>query len=147
MVRCLLMMLCVLFCSEVHAQYQVKYVSSDGDLVEMRCLGYAGKTKEAVVDAELSAVKTVLFQGVSGESRFSSALINVPEKEAVKGNKKYFNDFYDGGYQRFIVSSEILSKLKKDASKRKSITVDVTVNVRALREDLERSGIIRKFGL
>lgn len=61
--------------------------------------------------------------------------------------KKYFNDFYDGGYRRFVVSSEMLTKLKKDASKRKSMTVDVTVNVMALREDLEKNGVIRKFGL
>jgi hypothetical protein len=147
MARLVLMFVCALFFCSASAQYNVKYISSDGDLVKMRCVGYANKAKEAVVDAELSAVKMVLFQGVSGEPRFSSPLISVTEREAVHENKKYFNDFYDGGYKRFVVSSEILTKLKKDASKRKSMTMDVTVNVRTLREDLERNGVIRKFGL
>lgn len=147
MARLVFMLVCALFFGSASAQYNVKYVSSDGDLVKMRCVGYAKKAKEAVVDAELSAVKVVLFQGVSGEPRFQSPLISTTEREAVRGNKKYFKDFYDGGYRRFVVSSEILSRLKKDASRRKSMAVDVTVNVRALREDLERNGVIRKFGL
>ena len=147
MKRLFLMLACVLVCCGMSAQYQAKYISSDGDLVKMRCVGYAKKAKDAVVDAELSAVNTVLFHGVSGAPRFSSPLISVPERDAVHDNKKYFNDFYDGGYRRFVVSSEMLTKLKKDASRRKSMTVDVTVNVRALREDLEKNGVIRKFGL
>ena len=32
-------------------------------------------------------------------------------------------------------------------NKQKSITLDVTVNIRALRSELERNGLIRKFGL
>ncbi len=146
MIRFIFILVCTLCFFDVSAQYQVKYVSVDGDLVKMRCVGYANKPKEAVEDAELSAVKVVLFQGVSGVPHISSPLISIVEHEAVHDNSKYFKDFYDGGYRRFIVSSEILTKLKKDASKRKSMTLDVTVNVKALREDLERNGVIRKFG-
>lgn len=137
----------LLFVAAVYAQYQAKYVSGSNGCVKMRCTGYAKKAKEAVAEAELSAVKTVLFQGVSGAPAYSSPLIQVTEEEAEGENKRYFRDFYSGGYMRFVVSSEIVTALKKDAAKRKSMTVDVTVNVKALREDLEKSNVIRRFGL
>lgn len=137
----------LLFVTAVYAQYQAKYVSYSNGCVKMRCTGYAKKAKEAVAEAELSAVKTVLFQGVSGAPACSSPLIQVTEEEAEDENKRYFRDFYSGGYMRFVVSSEIVTALKKDAAKRKNMTVDVTVNVKALREDLEKSNVIRRFGL
>ena len=132
---------------EASAQYQVKYVSTDGDLVKMRCQGYGKKAKDVVMDAEVSAVKAALFQGISGAGSYSSPLVPTTEAEAIKANKKYFRNFYEGGFRLFIVASEIVTPLKKDAAKRKSMTVDVTVNMRAMREDLEKNGVIRKFGL
>lgn len=137
----------LLFVTAVSAQYQAKYVSDSNGCVKMRCTAYAKKAKEAVAEAELSAVKAVLFQGVSGAPAYSSPLIQTAEKEAEYESKRYFKDFYGGGYTRFIVSSEIVTELKKDAAKRKSMTVDVTVNVKALREDLEKNSVIRRFGL
>ena len=110
------------------------------------CYGWSDVPVADTFEAEAAETKRNL--GDTGfDAVFSSPLTSVPERDAVHDNKKYFNDFYDGGYRRFVVSSEMLTKLKKDASKRKSMTVDVTVNVRALREDLEKNGVIRKFGL
>lgn len=128
------------------AQYQVNYQSSTGNTITLRCVGYAKKKGMAMTDAELSAVKAILFQGID-EARNSTAMIAETEKEAVKKHEKYFDDFYESGYKRFIASSEIVQPFSKDANKRKNIVVDITVKVRALREDLERNGIIRKFGL
>lgn len=147
MTRVLTTMLSLLFAAGVFAQYQAKYVGDSNGCVKMRCTGYAKKAKEAVAEAELSAVRTILFQGISEVPACSLPLIPVTEKEAEGENKRYFRDFYSGGYMRFVVSSEIVTTLKKDAAKRKNMTVDVTVNVKALREDLEKNNVIRRFGL
>lgn len=146
MTRVLTTILSLLFAAGVFAQYQAKYVGDNNGCVKMRCTGYAKKAKDAVAAAEISAVDVILFQGVNGASAYSSPLVSVPKKEAEDNSKRYFRDFYDGGYMRFIVSSEIVTELKKDAARRKGMTVDVTVNVKALREDLEKNDVIRRFG-
>lgn len=99
-----------------------------------------------MIDAELSAIKAILFQGIDNAYN-SKAMITETEINIVKKHEKYFNDFFENGYKRFIASSEIVQPFSKDVNKRKNIVVDITVKVRALREDLERNGIIRKFGL
>ena len=49
-------------------------------------------------------------------------------------------------YCSFIISNVPISQFEKDATKKKRIIVDVKVNIKALRLDLEQNGIIRKFG-
>jgi len=132
--------------SKCLAQYQVNYQSSPNNTVTLRSVGYANNKKKALLNAELSAIKAILFQGVDN-ARNSTAIISETESEATKKHEKYFNDFYDNGYKRFIASSEIVQPFSKDVNKRKNIVMDITVKVRALREDLERNGIIRKFGI
>ena len=132
--------------SECLAQYQVNYQSSTNNTITLRSVGYAKKKNLALIDAELSAIKAILFQGIDNAYN-SKAMITETEIKIVKKHEKYFNDFFENGYKRFIASSEIVQPFSKDVNKRKNIVVDITVKVRALREDLERNGIIRKFGL
>lgn len=127
------------------AQYQVNCISSTAASITLRSVGYAKNKEKALFDAELSAVKALLFYGVDN-SQSSMPLMTVTETEAIKSYKDFFSDLYGGGYKEFISSSEIVKPFSKDINKRKNIVVDVTVNVRALREYMERNGIIRKFG-
>lgn len=128
------------------AQYQVNYLSSTATSVTLRSTGYEKKAKKAIPAAELSAIKVLLFQGVDN-AVYSHALVPMTEKDALKKHPKYFNNLFDGGYRNFIQSSVVAQGMHKDLAKRKNMVLDVTVNIKALREDLERNGIIRKFGL
>lgn len=128
------------------AQYQVNYLSSTSNTITLRSVGYAKNKSLALVDAELSALEAILFQGIDNAAN-STAMITETENEIMKRHLNYFDGFYDGGYKNFISSSEIVQPFSKDINKRKNIVVDVTIKIRALREDLERNGIIRKFGL
>lgn len=62
-------------------------------------------------------------------------------------NKDYFNKFYkDKRYKTFVMSSIPTSDLTKHKGGKKSIAIDVKINLVALRKDLEQNNIIRKFG-
>ena len=128
------------------AQYQTNVLSSTNTAVKLRCTGYAKNKKKALAEAELAAIKAVLFHGIDN-TQSQTALIPTTEQEAMKKHKSYFNNLYSGGYRDLISSSEIVQPFSKDTNKRKNIVVDVTVKVRVLREDLEKNGVIRRFGL
>lgn len=142
----LLFTVAVLFLGNIHAQYQVNYVSSTNSTVTVRSVGYENKAKKALATAELSAFKAILFQGIDNAAN-QTALIPTTENEIRKLHKEYFDNLFSERYREFIASSTIVQPFSKDIAKRKNIVVDVTIKIRALREDLEKNGIIRKFGL
>lgn len=134
-------------CSQESYQYNVNYLSSDGTSISVRSVGYAKKKAQAAEAAEQMAVMSLLFRGVPG-SQQSRPLAGTDEAAIIKAHKSYFDSFLEGKrYKSFITSSIPVSEFGKDASGRKSISMDVTINLKALRADLEQQGIIRKFGI
>ena len=111
-----------------------------------RVVGYGKNAKIASHDAELNVIKALMFEGIPNTQQH---IPMVAETESVALDKygKSLNKFFDGEYQNEITRSVIVRKFGKDTNKQKSITLDVTVNIRALRNKLERIGVIRKFGL
>ena len=132
LIICLIMLTAIL---EVSAQYQVSVLNATKDAVSMRCVGYGKKATIASMDAELSAIKTLLFVGTQ-KTQHSMPLVQ--EDKAVVENK----------YKKFFVESSIIvTPYGKNALKQKCITLDVCIRVNQLRTYLENNGIIRKFGL
>ncbi len=111
-----------------------------------RVVGYGKNAKEASRDAERSVIKALMFEGIPNTQQ-SIPMVAETESAAMDRNGKELKKFFDGGYQSEITGSVITRKFGKDANKQKSITLDVTVNIRALRIKLEKIGVIRKFGL
>lgn len=134
------------FVLEVSAQYHMSVLGSDKDAVSMRCIGYGKKAALASVDAELSAIKTILFVGAANTS-YSMPLVQEDKSTVEQKHKKLFENLYSKDYKNFIESSVIVTSYGKDALKQKCITLDVSVRVNQLRSYLENKGIIRKFGL
>ena len=60
---------------EVFAQYHVTVVGSKNGTVTLRSTGYGKKASKASIDAELSAIKTILFVGV-GKTPYNNPLIH-----------------------------------------------------------------------
>ena len=126
---------------EVSAQYQVSVLNATKDAVSMRCVGYGKKATIASMDAELSAIKTLLFVGTQ-KTQHSMPLVQ--EDKAVVENKykKFFDAFYSKEYQNFVESSIIVTPYGKNALKQKCITLDVCIRVNQLRTYLENNGIM-----
>lgn len=132
--------------SLLHAQYQVNHLSTDGETMTFRVVGYGKNAKIASSDAETNVVKTLLFKGVP-DTQQSVPIIRETEQSAYSREKAFWKSFWGGEYQNVITRSVIVRKFGKDENKQKSITLEVTVNTRALRQEMERNGVIRKFGL
>ncbi|MDE6491238.1 MAG: hypothetical protein K2L49_08795, partial [Muribaculaceae bacterium] len=133
-------------CGGLRAQYQVNCLSDNGDTMTFRVVGYGKNARKASADAELSVIKALMFYGIPGTQQ-RVAMVSETESKAMKDHKKFLESFYKADYQHVIIRSVIVRRFSKDENKQKSITLDVTVNIRALRSELERNGLIRKFGL
>lgn len=128
------------------AQYRVDCLNDNGNTMTFRAVGYGKNAQKATDDAELSVIKALLFYGVP-DTQHSSPLINESEDVAENENRQFFRDFYSGEYKKVITRSVITRQFSKDENKQKSITLDITVSVSALRNTLEKNKVIRKFGL
>jgi hypothetical protein len=133
-------------CTVAYGQYRCVTQSSTKNSVTLRCIGYGSNAKKASKDAELNAIKTLLFVGADN-TPYKFPLIGNDETSAEDNNKTFFDDFYSNSFRNFIESSIIVTSFGKDELKRKCITVDVCIRAQQLRTFLENKGIIRKFGL
>lgn len=131
---------------KVSAQYQVSVLNVTKDAVSMRCVGYGKKAAVASMDAELSAIRTLLFVGAKN-TRYSMPLVQEDKTVVENKYRKFFEAFYCHEYKDFIESSVIVTPYGKNALKQKCITLDVRIRISQLRTYLENNGIIRKFGL
>lgn len=146
MKKLILFLIMLIGLSDVSAQYNVTVVNSTKDVITVRCLGYGKKASVASKDAELSAIKALLFVGIAN-SKYNVPLIQDIESDVEFKNQRFFEDFYNEGYRNFIESSIVVTPFGKNSLKQKCITIDVSVRVVQMRAYLEKNGIIRKFGL
>lgn len=128
------------------AQYQVNCISDDGSTMTFRVLGYGKSPKKASNNAEISVIKALLYNGIPNTQQ-SLPIIADTEYSVEDKHQAFFNKFYGGEYKNYIIRSKIIRKFAKDVNKQKIITLDVTVNVSALRNTLIKNDVIRKFGL
>jgi len=125
---------------------EVNYLSSNDGTVSMRAIGIGSNQENAITDAEKNAFNVIFFRGLP-ESEQKIALIGTNETVEKEKHKDYFEKFYKGKrYKTFVMSSIPTSDLIKYKGGEKSISVDIKVNLVALRKDLEQNNIIRKFG-
>ena len=141
-----MLFVCLMSTLTMLAQYNCTVITSDNETVTFRVTGYGKKAKLASAYAELSAVKALCFVGATGTA-FRLPLISQEQSKAEKEHSDFFDSFYDTTYKDFIETSTIVSPFGKDAAKRKCLTMDVRVRALQLRAYLEKSGVIRKFGL
>ncbi|MDX6188396.1 hypothetical protein SGQ83_03465 [Flavobacterium sp. Fl-318] len=125
---------------------EVNYVSGNAGTITMRTIGNGSNEMEAISEAEKNAINVLLFRGLP-ESEQKSALVGTHESEEIEKHKTYFEKFYtQKRYKTFFMSSIPVSDFAKQKGGAKSLTLDVKVNLAALRTDLEQNNIIRKFG-
>jgi hypothetical protein len=136
------MMIC---CKTIYPSAEVNYLSGTEQTVSVRVIGVGSNEEQAIINAEQKVFDVLFFRGLP-ESQQKMPMVGSDESVERLKNKKYFDKFYDGKrHKTFVMSSIPVSGLTK-VNSGKSITVNVKVNLSALRSDLETSGLIRKFG-
>lgn len=142
-------LLCVCGLIGCKTNYQtigINYLSGDASTLTLRCEGIGKDKYESIANAEKNAIEALLFRGIP-DSQQKDPLVLVTESDAKKNNKKYFDQLLgDKRYKTFIISSIQTIEPQNDKGRNKKNTVDVRINLRALRNDLEQEGVIRKFG-
>lgn len=114
-------------------------------LIHLRSAGRGTKDEEAIADAEKNAFNAILFVGVPGSSQERPMIAD--ESGAQSSNQAFFQNLFDQkGYRKFITSISNTG-FTKDTDGKKMTTVDVQINVSALRADLENNHVIKKFGI
>ncbi len=119
---------------------------SNSSEVTLRVSLYGIKKKNFIDQTTVEALKRVLFRGVEG-TKFNRPLVGQDEDRLLKEHSDYFNTLFSKRASSFVNMFVPQVVGKKDDTGKKIWIADVTVNVKALREDLEKHGIIRKFGL
>lgn len=133
-----------LITASLSAQYHCKVLSSTSTTVTFRSTGYGKNSKRASANAELNAIKTLLYSGAV-RTNYSCPLILERRNEVEE--RGVIQELYNSYYNDFIESSVIVIPFGKDSQKRRCITLDVTIRAKQLRSWLEEKGVIRKFGL
>ena len=135
----------LLMCTCYMANAQIEFISEKNGTITVRTEGTDKKVPDAISGAEKLVFYSVFFQGIPGSS-LKTGLIDIPEAEAEQKFKDYFDFFYKNRYFDFVTSVNQNGNVVKEKHHKKSIYFDVTINVNALRKDLEDNQVIRKFG-
>lgn len=125
---------------------EVNFLSNKEGTICMKAIGIGINQENAIIDAEKNAFNVIFFRGLP-QSEQKTPLIGTNETEEILKHADYFDKFYKGKrYKTFIMSSFPTSNLVKRKGGEKYIAINVTINLVALRTDLEQNNIIRKFG-
>jgi hypothetical protein len=125
---------------------EVNYLTAEDGTITMRAVGEGMKKTEALMNAELNAFNTILFRGMP-QSQQKQPLIETNETGIKNKHPQYFESFYnEKRYKSFLMSSVVTGDYQKIPNNKFRVAIDITINVNALKYDLEQSGIIRKFG-
>ncbi|MDR3681444.1 MAG: hypothetical protein P4L41_15865 [Flavipsychrobacter sp.] len=124
---------------------QVSFVSGEKGTITVRTSGNGKGINDAIANAEKDVFYMLLFRGIAGSEQ-SSALITTREDEAQQKYKAYLDPLLSERYPSFIISAVQDGEPVKGKHSQYSVMLDVTVNVTALRKDMEANQVIRKFG-
>ena len=131
---------------QMYTVQSVGIIAEQNGIVTIRSTGYGQDKSKAIHSAEQNAVELLLFRGMPG-SQQAIPMVSVDEAEVKARHNDYFKELLTNGrYRTFILSSVPVTNFIKHGQAKRNITVDVQINVPALRSDLETHNVIRKFG-
>lgn len=137
--------MCLWGCRSPKAIYNVIGVHSDANSITVRCNGYGKTNADALVDAGKYAVEQLLFRGIPNSNQ-SNPLIGTDEATAMSLHEAYLTELF--GRERYLSFLTLTTPVDGGKECGNFWTVaDITINLRALRMDMEQAGVIRKFGL
>ena len=137
--------ICLAGCRSPEPIYNAVGIHDDANSITLRCNGYGKTEADAISDAGQYAVEQLLFRGVPNSNQ-RNPLIGTDESTAKEQYETYLNDLFNN--KRYLSFLTLTLPINSGKERGRYWTVaDITINLRALRMDLEQAGVIRKFGL
>lgn len=139
--RLTLLIACFLFCAATSWAQEFMYEGENNGVLMLSVSEFNVKKNKAIEQAIKDSFFQVLFRGIPGSKEYKRPLLGTNEN-VMKANYEYFNNMINDGRIYSFVNYSALSYYK-----RREAVVKVSLNVRALEEDLERHNLYRRFGL
>lgn len=146
--RLTLLIACFLFCAATSWAQEFMYEGENNGVLMLSVSEFNVKKNKAIEQAIKDSFFQVLFRGIPSSKEYKRPLLGTNEN--VKANYEYFNNMINDGRIYSFVNYSALCYYKNSALcyyKRREAVVKVSLNVRALEEDLERRNLYRRFGL
>lgn len=122
---------------------EVTFLNDNSGTMTVSATGYGASNKNALHDAEIRTFNNLLFRGIAGSQQYRPMVKD--EVSSKKSNGDFYDDFFEEGYKKYIVSSDVSSRYKKAG--KSGVKAAIQINMFSLRSALEKEGIIREFGL
>lgn len=120
--------------------------NSEVGTILLNTAGYGTLKANAIESAEINAFNNLIFRGIPG-SQYQLPMVE-NEQKTKKEHSAYFDELLKNKkYKAFLLSTANASDLNINLSRQKTISINVKINVNALRRDMEQNGVIRKFGM
>jgi hypothetical protein len=133
-------------CKTVYPSAEVHYLSGDDQTLTARTTGLGKDEETATVNAEQKVFDVLFFRGLP-DSRQKLPMISTDEAGERAKNPSYFDNFYTNRrHKTFVISSIPVTNAVRVKGGLKQVTLDVKINLAALRKDLETAGAVRRFG-
>ncbi len=139
---------------------ELVYINSEGDQLTLRMLGYGVNEQAAIFNAQINAFDNLFFRGIPN-SPYNTPLIGTDEGMLKNKNASYFQNFYGGkrllnfinGYSLIAAdkTTVLARKIKNKTIVQGNVEsiaafVEITINIKSIRKDLENCDVIRPFG-
>ena len=122
---------------------EVRCVENDSRLVTVTSLHHGNSGEQAQMFAERNALENLLFKGIAG---CYDVPIVADEQASMQAHKGFYDWLITGReYERYITD-----RTANPASSSKdlvTINMTITFDVPALRKEMEKQGVIKKFGI
>ena len=123
---------------------QVRYIQSEGSALYFESINIGSTSSEAVYHSVVSTIENILFKGIP-KSPSEVPMISDENKAMEAHGLALKKIIYETGPNQFVTSSSILEE-EKIANGIRSV-VEVAIDTKALRRELEKQSIIPKLGL
>jgi hypothetical protein len=122
---------------------EVLCVENDSRLVTVSSLHHGSSAAQAQMFAERNALENLLFKGIAG---CYEVPIVADEQASIQTHKAFYDWLITGReYERYI--TDRTANPTSSSGGLVTINMTITFDVQALRKEMERQGVIKKFGI
>lgn len=126
---------------------EVTFLTSKDGVINLRSIGYCkldAHKDQCVDEAMMNAFRVLFYRGIPGSQQSTPLIVDDKNKAA---NDKFVKDFFQSmQYKSFITAYAPVSNPIRQRNQKK-ISVDLSINLVALKKELEQDKVTKPFGL
>ncbi len=122
---------------------EVKCLEHDDRTLKLQVRSVGSTFQDAAFYADVSAFENIFYKGIPNSNQ---ELPLLGSRNEMRGQVGYFESFFNSGdYMKFVTEQQVVSHSESNSSH--FVEKNITIDLFALRRDLEQAKIIKKFGI